>query len=99
MHPWNSFLQVPQHYGPTPDDSGITTRLPSICVDYLSHDWAEEDTWASWKAMTRHKSEIANGQSHTRGWSSLGLGFEPPGVGKSGVRWVNRLLTGFGDCV
>lgn len=55
-------IQVPQHYGPTPDDSGITTRLPSICVDYLSHDWAEEDTWASWKAMTRHKTEIANGK-------------------------------------
>lgn len=44
-----------------PDDSGITTRLPSICVDYLSHDWAEDDVWTSWKAMTKHKSEIANG--------------------------------------
>ena len=53
---------LPQtHNGPTPDDSGITTRLPSICVDYLSHDWAEDDVWTSWKAMTRHKSEIANG--------------------------------------
>ncbi|GAA5943435.1 GATA-like domain-containing protein [Sporobolomyces koalae] len=47
--------------GPVPDDSEITTRLPSICVDYLSHDWAEDDVWTSWKAMTRHKSEIANG--------------------------------------
>ncbi|KAM0748051.1 hypothetical protein T439DRAFT_328036 [Meredithblackwellia eburnea MCA 4105] len=45
----------------TPDDLGITTRLPSICVDYLSHDWAEDDVWTSWKAMTRHKAEIANG--------------------------------------
>ncbi|KAL8283871.1 hypothetical protein RQP46_005303 [Phenoliferia psychrophenolica] len=53
---------VPQgHNGQTPDDLGITTRLPSICVDYLSHDWAEDDVWTSWKAMTRHKSEIANG--------------------------------------
>ncbi|GAA6048259.1 hypothetical protein JCM3770_006508 [Rhodotorula araucariae] len=47
--------------GPLPDDSELTTRLPSICVDYLSHDWAEDDVWTSWKAMTRHKSEIANG--------------------------------------
>ncbi|GAA6002164.1 uncharacterized protein JCM10292_000787 [Rhodotorula paludigena] len=47
--------------GPLPDDSEVTTRLPSICVDYLSHDWAEDDVWTSWKAMTRHKSEIANG--------------------------------------
>jgi hypothetical protein len=54
---------IPQNHtgGPMPDDSGITTRLPSICVDYLSHDWAEDDVWTSWKAMTKHKTEIANG--------------------------------------
>ena len=44
-----------------PDDSDVQTRLPSICVDYLSHDWAEDDVWTSWKAMTKHKAEIANG--------------------------------------
>lgn len=60
-YPYN-VSQLPQgHNGPAPDDLGITTRLPSICVDYLSHDWAEDDVWTSWKAMTRHKSEIANG--------------------------------------
>lgn len=47
--------------GPAPDDSEITTRLPAIAVDYLSHDWSEDDVWTSWKAMTRHKAEIANG--------------------------------------
>ena len=61
-YPYNvSMLPVPTANGAAPDDSGITTRLPSICVDYLSHDWAEDDVWTSWKAMTRHKSEIANG--------------------------------------
>ncbi|SCV73296.1 BQ2448_7222 [Microbotryum intermedium] len=62
MYPYNVSM-VPQNIsgGPMPDDSGITTRLPSICVDYLSHDWAEDDVWASWKAMTKHKAEIANG--------------------------------------
>ena len=44
-----------------PDDSNVQTRLPAICVDYLSHDWTEDDVWTSWKAMTKHKSEIANG--------------------------------------
>jgi len=44
-----------------PDDSNVQTRLPSIAVDYLSHDWKEDDVWASWKAMTKHKSELANG--------------------------------------
>jgi hypothetical protein len=48
-------------HGPLPDDHDVQTRLPSICVDYLSHDWAEDDVWTSWKAMTRHKNEIANG--------------------------------------
>lgn len=44
-----------------PSAEDIQNRLPSICVDYLSHDWAEEDVWASWRSMTRHKNEIANG--------------------------------------
>ncbi|GAA5907160.1 hypothetical protein JCM8208_006707 [Rhodotorula glutinis] len=61
-YPYNVAM-VPSAFsgGPLPDDSELTTRLPSICVDYLSHDWAEDDVWTSWKAMTRHKSEIANG--------------------------------------
>ncbi|GAA99265.1 hypothetical protein E5Q_05959 [Mixia osmundae IAM 14324] len=46
---------------PLNDDSEIQTRLPSICVDYLSHQWDETDVWASWKAMTKHKNEIVNG--------------------------------------
>jgi hypothetical protein len=44
-----------------PSAEDIQDRLPSICVDYLSHDWSEEDVWASWRSMTRHKHEIANG--------------------------------------
>jgi len=44
-----------------PDDSNLQTSLPQICVDYLSHDWAEEDVWKSWRSMTRHKNEVTNG--------------------------------------
>ncbi|KAJ7117841.1 hypothetical protein C8R44DRAFT_708169, partial [Mycena epipterygia] len=43
-----------------PDDSALVT-LPRGQVDYLSHDWAEEDVWRSWRNMTRQKNEIANG--------------------------------------
>ncbi|KAF7975461.1 hypothetical protein HWV62_9481 [Athelia sp. TMB] len=43
-----------------PDDSSVTT-LPRGQVDYLSHDWAEEDVWRSWRNMTRQKNEITNG--------------------------------------
>ncbi|KAF9048325.1 hypothetical protein BDZ89DRAFT_759108 [Hymenopellis radicata] len=42
------------------DDSAVTT-LPRGQVDYLSHEWQEEDVWRSWRNMTRQKNEIANG--------------------------------------
>ncbi|KAL4062590.1 hypothetical protein J3A83DRAFT_4077612, partial [Scleroderma citrinum] len=43
-----------------PDDS-VLSDLPRGQVDYLSHDWREEDVWRSWRNMTRLKNEIANG--------------------------------------
>lgn len=46
---------------PAPDDAQIEGLTPEICVDYLSHDWKDEDVWNSWKAMTKRKNEIANG--------------------------------------
>ncbi|ORY28823.1 hypothetical protein BCR39DRAFT_505766 [Naematelia encephala] len=52
-------LPLDSHAAPSVED--IQVRRPSICVDYLSHNWEEEDVWASWRSMTRHKHEIANG--------------------------------------
>ncbi|WFD36973.1 protein phosphatase regulator [Malassezia cuniculi] len=43
------------------DDAIIESKPPHICVDYLSHEWKDEDMWNSWKAMTKRKNEIANG--------------------------------------
>ena len=43
-----------------PDDNFVTPR-PRGQVDYLSHEWQEEDVWRSWRNMTRQKNEIANG--------------------------------------
>ncbi|KAF9240617.1 hypothetical protein BU15DRAFT_45669 [Melanogaster broomeanus] len=43
-----------------PDDS-VLSDLPRGQVDYLSHEWREEDVWRSWRNMTRQKNEIANG--------------------------------------
>ncbi|KAH9910972.1 uncharacterized protein BXZ73DRAFT_108335 [Epithele typhae] len=43
-----------------PDDSSFDTQ-PEGQVDYLSHDWKEEDVWRSWRSMTRQKNAIANG--------------------------------------
>lgn len=46
---------------PASDDALIESKPPHICVDYLSHEWKDEDMWNSWKAMTKRKNEIANG--------------------------------------
>ncbi|KAH6915824.1 hypothetical protein BKA70DRAFT_1179029 [Coprinopsis sp. MPI-PUGE-AT-0042] len=43
-----------------PDDSYVNSQ-PKGQVDYLSHEWQEEDVWKSWRNMTRQKNEIANG--------------------------------------
>ncbi|KAA1470179.1 hypothetical protein DENSPDRAFT_741693, partial [Dentipellis sp. KUC8613] len=43
-----------------PDDTSLSTQ-PRGQVDYLSHEWREEDVWRSWRNMTRQKNEIANG--------------------------------------
>ncbi|KAK1236218.1 protein phosphatase regulator [Marasmius sp. AFHP31] len=43
-----------------PDDSSLETQATGQ-VDYLSHEWREEDVWRSWRNMTRQKNEIANG--------------------------------------
>lgn len=58
-------LSAPQPYPsvsaatPAPDDAQIEKKMPSICVDYLSHNWAQEDVWQSWKAMTKRKNEVS----------------------------------------
>ena len=47
-------------FNAVPDDLSIIT-LPRGQVDYLSHNWQEEDVWRSWRNMTKQKNEIANG--------------------------------------
>ncbi len=54
-------LLVSVSAGIMPDDASLQP-LPRGQVDYLSHDWAqEEDVWRSWRSMTKNKNEIANG--------------------------------------
>lgn len=43
-----------------PDDSSFSVQ-PEGQVDYLSHEWREEDVWRSWRSMTRQKNAIVNG--------------------------------------
>ncbi|KAK4452989.1 hypotheticall protein [Podospora aff. communis PSN243] len=41
------------------DDIAIRA-MPSRHVDYLSHNWREEDIWSSWKLIVSKRSEYSN---------------------------------------
>ena len=43
------------------DDIAVQ-HAPTYHVDYLSHNWREEDIWASWKYVTSNRSEYANAE-------------------------------------
>lgn len=45
---------------PAADDSSVEEE-PSRHVDYLSHEWREEDIWASWRYVTARKKDYSNG--------------------------------------
>lgn len=41
------------------DDTAVSSR-PSRQVDYLSHDWREEDIWSSWRYIVSKRGEFPN---------------------------------------
>lgn len=44
----------------TSDDIAIEVR-PSIQVDYFSHNWKDEELWASWRYLAAWKHSYSNG--------------------------------------
>lgn len=42
------------------DDTAVKQR-PTHHVDYLSHDWREEDIWSSWRYIVSKRGEYTNG--------------------------------------
>lgn len=42
------------------DDTAVE-RHPTQHVDYLSHDWREEDIWSSWRYIVSKRGEYING--------------------------------------
>ncbi|KAF2967784.1 hypothetical protein GQX73_g5842 [Xylaria multiplex] len=47
---------APEH---AEDDTAVK-RHPTHHVDYLSHDWKEEDIWSSWRYIVSKRTEYAN---------------------------------------
>ncbi|KAL2199797.1 hypothetical protein P885DRAFT_29544 [Corynascus similis CBS 632.67] len=42
------------------EDDIAVRPLPSQHVDYLSHDWREEDIWSSWKLIVSRRGDYSN---------------------------------------
>jgi hypothetical protein len=42
-------------------DDTVMRDQPSRYVDYLSHDWKEEDIWSSWKPIVSKRNAYGNG--------------------------------------
>jgi len=69
---------------PTVADDSAVKQLPSRHVDYLSHDWREEDIWASWRHIVSlrkkygQKSRLENASWRTWGKSKYKLSTVSP---------------------
>ncbi|KAI3572960.1 hypothetical protein IWW34DRAFT_837737 [Fusarium oxysporum f. sp. albedinis] len=50
---------TPDHGEHTKDDMAVSSR-PLRQVDYLSHNWREEDIWSSWRYILMRRGELPN---------------------------------------
>lgn len=50
--------EIPEH---AEDDTAVSIR-PSKQVDYLSHEWREEDIWSSWRYIVNRRGEFPNSE-------------------------------------
>ncbi|KUI54049.1 hypothetical protein VP1G_01324 [Cytospora mali] len=52
--------RTPDVYEPGAVDDTAVGIQPTRHVDYLSHDWKEEDIWSSWKHIVSNREEFGN---------------------------------------
>lgn len=75
-NPINQPADLPRSRRPVPvaDDSSVEEE-PSRHVDYLSHEWKEEDIWASWRYVVGRRKVYENNvrleNASWRTWSKL----------------------------
>ncbi|PLB48565.1 hypothetical protein P170DRAFT_359333 [Aspergillus steynii IBT 23096] len=74
---------------PAADDHSIEEE-PSRHVDYLSHEWKEEDIWASWRYVTGRRRVYDNGvrleNASWRTWAKMRL--ELGTVSPEALNWL-----------
>jgi Fungal protein of unknown function (DUF1752) len=63
-----------------PDDDTAIRIVPTRHVDYLSHDWTEQDLCASWRLVTSKKKSYSNSarlvNASWRAWGKIRLNLE-----------------------
>lgn len=78
-----SWRDRPKCFRYAEDDSDAMSR-PWRQVDYLSHEWIEEDIWSSWRYVISKRHELSNSSrlenASWRNWARTrkGLGTVPP---------------------
>lgn len=80
---------------PSADDTSIEDE-PSRHVDYLSHDWREEDIWSSWRYVTSRRNDYSNGvrleNASWRTWAKAKHNLKT--ISPESLNWyVNSLLS------
>lgn len=53
--PTHQLVSTRNHVPVSRDETNLCPE-PSQHVDYLSHDWKEEDMWSSWRHIIKHRS-------------------------------------------
>jgi hypothetical protein len=70
------------------DDTAVRPQ-PSTHVDYLSHNWKEEDIWSSWKHVVSRRNAYSNSarleNASWRTWTKSKNGFKT--VSPESVNW------------
>jgi hypothetical protein len=79
----------------TEDDTAVRSE-PTAHVDYLSHSWAEEDIWASWRYVVSKRKVYANGirleNAVWRSWSKSK--YQSKTIAPGQLNWYAELLVG-----
>jgi hypothetical protein len=71
------------------DDASIESE-PERHVDYLSHDWREEDIWTSWRYIVARRDRYSNGvrleNASWRAWAKFKYGLQT--VSPETINWL-----------
>ncbi|CAG9940601.1 unnamed protein product [Clonostachys rosea f. rosea IK726] len=71
------------------DDSAVSSK-PSRHVDYLSHEWKEEDIWSSWRYIVTRRGEFEHsGRLENASWRTwMKVKYKLKAVSPETINWL-----------